>query len=63
MAQFECKPEEIKLLQRLRALQSAGFDQIRVGLRPLAILEKTDTRLELIEHPLAPSPPPLAGNV
>lgn len=57
MPLFQCSEHEIKLLKRLRALEAADFNRVLVGLGPLAILEKTDGRVEPIERPSAPLPP------
>lgn len=56
MPPFECTEEEIRFLKRKRALESAGMNRLVVGLKPLAILEKIDTRPELLERPLLTPP-------
>lgn len=54
---FQCTENEIKLLKRLRALEAAEINRVLLGLKPLAILEKIDGRLELLERPIFSAPP------
>lgn len=64
MPLFQCTESEIKLLKRLRTLEAADFNRVVLGLKPMAILEKSDTRQEIIEHPPTLAPlTPAAGRV
>lgn len=57
MPLFECTEAEIRFLKRKRALEAVGTTRLVLDLKPLAILEKIDTRAEILERPVPVVPP------